>query len=413
MNLIKTYTCLVCLLILSLSNSHTWAQDVIYFSSDGTSVADARLVDLIGDKIVFTVGVDGDAKTHKFGRSSILMAFTKAGNYLLMSELATDLEQAKQQLRTFLEAPPRNDGKDFLIKAVPLTVIPAEITYESDDAVNYKAASGNSASINKVELMAILYRDGRHSIIAPAGDVAPILAESRPSIYGSSKPATSVPSSKTATNGQAETTPIKTSATEPVAVQTTSPTTEPSTAQPVTAPNVTLTRPRKVLSEEEKEIYRQKSMSRVDEFVAYINIITDKSVSDDAKERAIAQAEKLFIKGSTIEVTSTRRPGSNKLSIKNYLNRLKLLPYKTTQIEWADTKFINDLTQETDGNYYGTIAGEQTFVGKDANGKPMYIDKVSKNVRVKLESYQKVIDGQEIDKWRVLLGNVSVEAEQN
>ncbi|RIV25420.1 hypothetical protein DYU11_08975 [Fibrisoma montanum] len=392
------------------------AQDAIYFSN-GDQLLNARITNLTGDKVTFSV--EGNPKEHSFSRSRILMAFTKTGHFLLMSELATDLEQAKQQLRTFLEAPLRNDSKDYLIKAIPITVIPGEITYDSDELVNYKAVSGNSASINKDELLAILYKDGRHSIIALASDVAPILAEIRPTVFNGGKPVTSTtpapPFSVTnVTTAQADltaTTPSKPVVVEPVAAQPTDLT--PSKPVVTPPPHAMFARPRLTLTEEEKEGYRQKSLARVEDFVAYINIITDKNISNDDKDRAIAQATKLFMAGATVEVTSVSRPGSRTLSIGQYLTRLKLLPYKSTRIEWVQTKFVKDLSQEADGNYYGTIAGQQTFIGYDSNGKPVYSDSTAKNVRVKLESYQKVIDGQELDKWRVLLGNVSVETEQN
>ncbi len=408
-------------------SSRVVAQDVIYFD-DGSPLPETRITDVTDKKVILTRQLDGISKDYPFGRGKILLAFTKAGNYLIVSELSADAIQAKQQIQTFLAAPPRNDGNDYLIKAVPLTVIPVQkIAYESDEIVNYTTRTGNAASISKSELIAILYRDGRHLLTAQAGEAAPFLADARPMLNNEGKPAPSngsvsppiyvspkpglvlsqVPQSATQTTAPTPVSATEQTVSKPVA------TTPPTEIPAPTPPRTSFARPKLTLTEEEKEGYRQKSLLRVEEFVAYINIITDKSINNDDKDRAIEQAARLFMPESTIEVTSTQRAGSRKMSVKQYLTRLKILPYTSTKIEWVQTQFVRDLMQEADGNYYGTITGQQTFIGYDANGKPQYSDITPKSVKVKLDSYQTVMDGKEYDKWRVLLGNVSVDAGQN
>ena len=377
----------VCLLLITIAAQ---AQDVIYFDN-GDAAADVRLKGVTADKLI--VQSNTSTKESSFSRSKILLAFRKNGNYLLISELASDLTQAKQQVNDFLSSPPRSSEYDFLIKAAPLSVIPGQITYESDEIVNYKTTGGNAASISKNELVAIIHKDGHHLLIAQPGDAAPLLAEVRPDLA----------------NGGKAVEPPKPEPVQPkvdAAVAVAKPEERPPVRStlPDTAPSSTRT-----LNEEEKESYRQKSLQKVDEFTSYISIITDKDNSSSEKDLAIEQALKLFVdERQDVEVTSLKRAGSRKIPIREYLLRLKLLPYKFTKIEWVETKFIRDLTLENDGSYYGTVAGQQTFTGYDSNGKPLYSDVTDKNVRVKLAPYQKIIDAKMELKWRVLLGSIRV-----
>jgi hypothetical protein len=163
------------------------------------------------------------------------------------------------------------------------------------------------------------------------------------------------------------------------------------------------------LSEKEYLGYRQKGVDKVKEFEAYLNVIANKNTDPDEKDKAIDEAAKLFIPGSTIEVTSLNRPGVSKYDIKDYLTRLKLLPYASAKLEWANVGYVKELKQEADGNYYGTITGEQTFIGLGDAGKPIYSDVTKKSVKVRLQSYQKQIEGAEQLNWELLLGSIGIE----
>ncbi|GAB4002241.1 hypothetical protein GCM10028807_60470 [Spirosoma daeguense] len=384
LSLIFTIHIIACLLAIS----PLFGQDnpnVIYFS-EGDPAVDTRIVDLTSDKVV--VRADG-GRDKPFSRSRVVLAFNQKGNFLVIAELSPDLTQAKQQLQTFLDAPARKDGNDYLIKASPLSVVLGKISYDGD-VINYKTPQGNSATINKNELIAVLYRDGRHVLLKPVNEAAPLLAELRPDIENGGKPVT---------------------ASKPVAADTTATSPAPATLTE-SDKNNSGSGNKMTLTEEEKETYRQKSLARVDEFVNYINVITDKNSSNDEKDRAIEQALRLFIKGSTIEVTSSARTGSRTYRVDEYLNRLKRLPYLYTKVEWADTQFVQDLTQMPDGTYEGTISGQQRFTGYNANGQTKYSDVTQKDVRVKLDSYQKIIDGTSNLRWQTMLGNVSVSSQR-
>jgi hypothetical protein len=376
-----------------------YGQDAIY-TANGNKLENARLTDIADDRITFTVQQSDKFSTYSFQRQNILVAFRK-GNFLVISNLSTDPTQAKKELETFLTTTVWQD-KDFLLRAVPFDVIPAKISYENDAVVNYLTNDGKSASISKGELLAILYSDGRHNLIREANDVAPTLATVKKpvgAITTSAQPSPAVPSSPAAV------TPSIAPATVPAPAPVSVP--QPDTPAPAvqyTSPPVN----KLVLTPAQYQYYRQKALDKVDEFASYLQIIANKSHSDYERNQAIDQAVSLFMPGSTMEVTSKSQPGSRRYPIRTYLTNLKRLNYRSVDIEWSQVQFLKELSQATDGNYYGIVTGQQTFVGYGAN--TIYTDITQKNVRVKLDRYVKTENGQTDVKWGLLLGSIGVSA---
>jgi hypothetical protein len=353
------------------------AQDAIY-TANGNRLDGARLIGISETSASFVVGNSDRADTLVLLRENLLIAFNKIGNYLVISELEDDLSLAQFRLDTFLTAPPRSPASDYLITAVPLTVVPAIISYESAALVNYRTQSGESASISKEELIGILYRDGRHALLKDPVTVAPLLIDVRAML------------------APAVTPPV------------------PYIPKPVVPGPDTIATPSEEkstsgLDEAEYQSYRNKALQQVSQFVSYLNIITDKRLSTTVKDKAIAQAVKLFMPAATIEVTSGK-PGSRRYPIQDYLTRLKFLPYTSTRITWSQVQYVRELTKALDGNYYGLITGEQTFIGYGTSRKPMYSDVVRKNVRVKMRPIDIVNNGKRDQQWEVLLGSIGVVA---
>lgn len=320
-----------------------------------------------------------------FQRENVLVAFNAAGKYLMITDISTDPAQAKQQLQTFYND--KGNESDVLIQAVPLTIIAAHISYESTDVVNYNTLRGTPASMNRSDLVAIIYEDGRHKLLRDITEVAPLLA---------------------AVSAQ-----IKNIEKEPA------PTTSPNTAdlaKPFVAqrPAPITINEKPSITEAQREEYQQKAIEQVEEFVRYLNVITDKRVGNLEKEQAIEQAIKLFLPDATIEVNSALRGGTRRYNVREYLRRLKHLPYRSAKIEWTEIQYLNELKQAADGSYNGTIRGTQTFTGFGANNSDVaYSDVTEKEVKVKLESYQRLIEGQEQTTWQVLLGNIGVAVNPN
>lgn len=427
------------------------AGDAIYFAN-GDRFKNAQLVEVTADKVKFTVKRGDILTNYTYGRSNVLLAFTQEGNYLVVSDISNDISQADGQLKDFLMAPARLAPTDLLIRRVPLEVLRGTISYESQEVVNYQPVTngtpGGAASISKNELLMIFYRDGKHQILTDPNEIAPILSGLRPQLIapGGTPPpepapvtepvaeAVPPPAAPVVAARLTKTTRPAKQASRPAApapkpapvvetpapksapvAETPAPALKPAPVVGASAPVAEASAPKSAagaklsLNESDYVTYRAKAMQRVDEFVSYVNIITDKSLTGDEKDRAIDQALKLFMPGATIAITSVSKPSPVRtLDVKVYLTRLKLLPYTYTKVSWSEVQYVKELTQAPDGNYYGIITGQQTFTGYGKTDAITYSDVTQKNVRVKLQPYQKLIEGQNETNWQVLLGNVGV-----
>ncbi len=395
----------------------SYAQDVIYLAN-GNRLEGVQIVE-IADKKVYFMERKGDSEFKRaYKRSGISVIFRADGRYLMMAELDEKPEKAQLQLEEYLKAPARNVSKDIIIKAKPLKAIVGLISYESDDVLNYANDDGNAASINKKDVVIVFYKDGSHQLTREPDDVVASLIKVQKDLSKAEeavfKPAETAPEPIPEPVAEPAI-PEPAQQSEPVA---STPASEPAAA---VTPKPNIVKPTKgkkgskptqsipTLSEEEYLGYRQKGVDKVKEFESYLNVIANKNIDPDEKDKAIEEAAKLFIPGSTIEVTSLNRPGVSKYDIKDYLTRLKLLPYASAKLEWANVGYVKELKQEADGNYYGTITGEQTFIGLGDSGEPIYSDVTKKSVKVRLKSYQKQIEGAEQLNWELLLGSIGIE----
>ncbi|TAE38608.1 MAG: hypothetical protein EAZ70_07850 [Runella slithyformis] len=374
------------------------SQHIVYFLN-GNNI-EAQLAEATGEKLKLSVMRGQSAVKYSHPRSKVGLAFNTNGNYLVVSELAQDDAQAQQQITDFLNAPDRQVPYDLIITREP-KVIRAKISYESDDATNYQTLGGEAASLNKKDIVAIIYEDGRHQFVQPLDEAtAALMASTHNEVRQAETAPPPPPVAAPAAIPQVEP--------APVAADNTAPAAEPPAKTAEKPKSKSRAKPKPVLNDEEYKSYSEKALTKVGEFGAYLGIIVDKTKDADEKDKAIEQAAKLFMPDATIEVSSLNKPGTTKYKVKDYLTRLKLLPYGSASIEWTEIQYINGLTQAADGNYYGLIKGQQTFMGYDDAKNPVYSDVTQKEVKVKLQSYQKLIEGTEQVNWEVLLGNVGV-----
>lgn len=325
--------------------------------------------------------------------------FVRGASYLVVGSLnnMTDAE-AMQQVTAFMNAPTVIPKADLIIKALPTEVIVANISTESEDIINYVNESGNSASINKNEIIAVIRKDGTHDILKEFVEAASLLGSVKNTVDQLVKQAVA-PSQSALPHTTIQ--PAQTT-TQPQPVIERQPVSE---AKPAIVPS----KPTPSLTEQELEGYREKAKQKVDAFYGYLNVIVDKQRPKAEKDIAVETAARLFMPNSMIEVDSDKNPGQiKKYTVREYLKRLQLLPYSTAKIEWSEVQYIKDLSQEKDGNYYGIISGQQTFMGYGKENEVMYSDVRKKNVKVKLQSYEKQIDGQTAFNWDVLLGNIGL-----
>ncbi|MCF2490486.1 hypothetical protein [Dyadobacter sp. CY347] len=360
-----------------LISSAAMAQDRIWL--DNGNPVQAKLSRAMDSKLEW-IAADGIPRIYH--RKRFLVVFSGSGQFMVISELNENATKAQTQIEAFYKSPPRNVSQDIIVKSVPLTIITGTISYESDEVINYMTMEGNAASIGKEEVAAVIYRDGRHEILRDVVDVAPLLALAHKDIEKKER--------------------------EMVQMRQQKPKVSDSPKKEKPQPPKEPAKP--FLSDTEYKEYSEKGIRRVDEFNSYLRIIANKSLKAEEKNKAVQQALSLFEPQATVAVSSAK--GVKKYPVKEYLNRLKLLPYSKINITWNEVKYVSELKQEADGNYYGIIAGQQVFEGFAANGKVAYGDITRKNVRVKLESYQKTVDGKDTVNWEVLLGNIGVETSE-
>lgn len=364
-----------CLTFVSL-----YGQDALYFGNGDRM--EATLTGATAERILISP-VNG-GRVVPLRRENVLLAFNKKGNYILIATLSKDVEQAQRQIADFQKAPPRKAVTDLIVRIDPARVLPALIAYESDEIINYQQpGTGAAASINKGQVAAVLYRDGKHKLLQSPATVVVTLNSTRAGLE-------------------------KAAGSAAIALAKSKKTTPPAPPRPAGEQAKTGSAMAPAVTSEQYKQYRAKSLRRVKEFSSYLDIIADKNTPAREKDRAIEQAVKLFLPDASIEVTSANRPGSRRLGVAEYLNRLKLIPYQSVDIEWTEIHYVKELTKAADGNYYGLITGQQTFVGYGADGQPAYSDVTRKNVKVKLQAFSKEVDGQEEIGWEVLLGNINL-----
>lgn len=370
--------------------SPLYAQFTVYFVN-GNKITAQTIESYQEGRFKMQVKRDDNVTTNTRHRDGIALII-KGATYLVVSSLnnLSDAD-ATQQVNTFLNTPVFAPKADLIIKALPTEVILANISTENDDIINYVNESGQSASISKNEIVAIIRKDGSHAILKEFVEAASLLGSVKNTV------------------DQLANQPIP--APQPTPVPQPDPTPQPA---PRPIPNPTprptpASTPKPSLTEGELEGYREKAKQKVDAFYGYLNVIVDKQRPKAEKDIAVETAARLFMPNSMIEVDSDKNPGQiKKYTVREYLKRLQLLPYSTAKIEWSEVQYIKDLTQEKDGNYYGIINGQQTFMGYGKENEVMYSDVRKKNVKVKLQSYEKQIDGQTAFNWDVLLGNIGL-----
>lgn len=371
-----------------------YSQDFIYTNEQ--TIIKGKIVGFEGDDLLFIEETTDKVATKKL--NSIAVLFNQRGNFLLPDELLTKPENRVEVINEYFNAPSLSTKYDLLIYKSPVDVIRCNITYESEEIVNFKTIkTGESRTENKKEILLIIYMNGKHSFFT---DPTPLIGELK---LLKEKIKLKVLDDDNVEDRQAK---IVVEKPNPKPV-------EPAPIEQVsnvdTSAAIAPTMPK--LNDEEYQTYRKKAKVKVDDFVSFLNIITNKELDATEKDKAIEQTIKLFTPGSTIQVSMKMPDGTVKMTtrkVEDYLKRLKLSPYSSVNIEWTDVQYISELKQETDGNYYGMITGEQRFSGYDANGNVKYTDITQKNVKVMVKSYKKIIEAIENQQWEVFLGNIGI-----
>lgn len=167
-----------------------------------------------------------------------------------------------------------------------------------------------------------------------------------------------------------------------------------------------------VISAERKRAIDSLAMEKVRDLSKYITIIGNKSTPFSEASRVITRAEELFTTDSKMGVSTLAEKGVKYYTIKKYFDRLMALNYTEVKIEWYDINYVSDLERQPDGRYVGVITIYQRFEGKTEENL-IYSDVTKKDVTIYVERKHTQIDGESIDFWDVILGDMKVTETKN
>jgi hypothetical protein len=123
----------------------------------------------------------------------------------------------------------------------------------------------------------------------------------------------------------------------------------------------------------------------------YLTVLVEKKEPNYLK--AIDNAMQLFNNDESRLVTITSKTTGKVYikPVKNYLEDVSKLPYKSVNISYRNYSAINNIRRQPDGTYRGIVVFEQEFTGYDLEGRAMYSDVIKRNVEVtiKIAEYTK------------------------
>lgn len=179
------------------------------------------------------------------------------------------------------------------------------------------------------------------------------------------------------------------------------------------------------LTEGEEISIRERCDVMINDFQHYLEIIAGKGKSLKVRNHYVAQTYKLFIgeceaykdlnskKGAMhepvqMQVSSLGKKEPETKPMKEYLNRLKTLPYAKVEIKKAQTHKLSDIKKVGD-RYEATATIYQEFRGYNENGQLVYGgtggDWTEKSIRIYIEPTEDVMHGAYFD---IKLGDTSV-----
>ncbi len=161
------------------------------------------------------------------------------------------------------------------------------------------------------------------------------------------------------------------------------------------------------LTEADIANFKLRVKEKVEAFQNHISIIADKETEMAKKDLATKAALRLFLITAVMEMSSKSADGKESkrdMPMKEYLNRLKNLPYRTVKISSQDVCYISGIQPTPDGKYVATATIYQLFEGCYTETN-CYKDFTKKEIDVTIE-YKEDDFGEK--RWVIMLGNVRV-----
>lgn len=358
------------------------SQDKIYLS---TSTKQGNIIG-INETVVAYHPTAEKSQTLNIPLRTAELLFNQKGGYLIPGKLNLKEEQAKQAIQSFLNQQQSYWSNDMVFKT-DKTVEEGKVTDATDDYITITSAAG-SKKIARNTIAIIIYKDGRHLIIGSLANTIGLLAELQGPFAGI-----------TATSVASQATPVLQSGSsdKPENGQVNAPAEAP---KPLAIDDL--------INSATKAEFEAKAMDKTRAFTNYLKILCDKTAPPEELIKAVDLALGLFVNDNAIvEASSVNRNTTKRRRIKDYLSEVRQLPYEKIELQWTNVQYVSDLKPAPDGTFRGTVTFEQTFSGF-RDGQLVYKDITKKSAEVILKGYTKVVNGQQVLKWDILLGDVGV-----
>jgi hypothetical protein len=155
------------------------------------------------------------------------------------------------------------------------------------------------------------------------------------------------------------------------------------------------------------EEFKKKALAKIKEFQNCLRVLCGIQSSNEAQDYAVDQAVSLFVEGAIIEVSSAQSNEKKHLRVRDFLEKLRNLPYDGIIITFSHVDYVSNIRKGADGKYYGLVSFEQTFRAY-RDGHVVYVDETKKTTEVQLVVYEKNLRGNSVQQWDVMLSDVEV-----
>jgi hypothetical protein len=149
------------------------------------------------------------------------------------------------------------------------------------------------------------------------------------------------------------------------------------------------------------------ALEKIRDLSKYISIIGDKTTPFSEADLVVERALELFAEGAKIGVSNIVVNEVQYFELREYFERLMALNYDRVNIEWYDMQYISDIERMPNGVYVGVVTIYQRFQGMKGD-QIVYRDVTKKDITVYVEKKQTQIEGDMINFWDVVLGDIMV-----
>lgn len=345
---------LVLILFISLGTAH--AQDMVYLSNE--PVQQGKVLDKGSKFITFKSFAGTDTAPVSIDKSKLLLIVYEDGTFDVYPESTASGSNQKEITSTVASR-----TTDWIITRK--NILQVNIAHSAPDVITYSDAAnagGQPATIQKAEVLAVFYKNGRFNFYTAAAEIAAALRSNL-------NKASSVNNKRNDSEK------------------------ESGEGKPLQA---------------NQEEFSKRALDNVALLQNYLNLICRKDIKKDAIKIAIDETCELFVDGAQIEVSRIGSTDKFRNPVREYLKRLSMLPYDKVEILWYAVNYVSKWRRDGD-KYWATIAFQQEFTAYQ-DGQVKFRELVKRDMEVLVQTYIKIDNktGEMVQKLEVLFGDMRV-----